>query len=1447
MKNMLSYFHVTTVVALLLTDFRRMQATMCAGDIGSEEYTSLSYMLSKLHGDGWEWRSPYATYGVPWNSNITEACNWQGVTCARSSSSSSSNSSSSSSQRCTVTKVELKGYSVFGQFSDAVTYMGGLTNLEVLDLSSNNIYGTLPEALSSLFDRLQFLDLSSNDFSGNLPPAFSTITTTTALSPIKLLTNLSHFSLAYNAFSGAFPSFVCNNYNKLQVLDLAQNNFSGPILSSCFTTLAALKVLSVGGNSLTGAIPPNINLPNMQYLSIESNHFSGSLPSSLFVDSPFLEVCSAWGNDLSGAVPAEALSSAGLLRVFDVSTNKLTGDVSTVFNNFRSSLEVIKIGCNKFEGSILTLDQLENLKVLSLCQNGITGAIPELGLLPQLTLLDLSENSFTGPIPASIGYLTSLTYVDLSSNKLTASLPATLGMLNRTLKYANFSYNQFTGTMDFLDSQGFGGIVSLDLTSNGFTGSIPESIFTASTKAVYLGNNCLSGSLPLDVCRAVNMTALDLDSASSGDQCDEPNTMLYTVVSKFITLDGSLVSNKLRGEIPLCIWSSLRSIEILHLSGNKLGGRIGEVEGLHSLRSLNLANNELIGELPSSVQVNANLRLLDVSNNKFTGVLDKDFTLSNSSLTSLYLFSNRLSGAIPETLVGADMMKMDMLYGNIFYCDTQDPLPMRDVKYKHYDCGAFNLTAAVNIFIIFGSIFITFAALIGYHVHIYGKSIASKNKQQPGEAAAATAPETPDLVSFRDMPPRSVEGRRTLAGMVVACVQGVVWCFECLRDALQEAAQKIHTWLGECPQDFTDSTLRIDGPRKNSMIALRQSNFFLMVLRQMEIAITLVFVFYITVVMFSYVALKSSVDNLVASMPYTTRAQQSQWILTSAYLSGALPASLLTFFNIISGLMICSPFFGIFHSQDNSLFLKKQGNTGHRGSAELESMLQTLNDQYKSSYNKQSGGNSFYVRLLAMCCKYVILPATLQIVSIVVTFSINGAYVSGISKGTNYQSLIAQQIALGCFNIFWSVFFVDSFSISLLRSQDYSKHYLMLYRQIMSIAYKIMGPILMTMSMDNECFYHAIVRQPLQTTLHEKRTYYLEQSLQYSHSPIAYSYASAEASSSYLYANTSKIPWRYTYECSSSLLSNYVPVFIYMFTISGLIFPIVQLVGLTTDVEKLGPRARRVMTALFSPGSIRSATLERDMIEQPRAQRRFTQMTTLDEKIYGIKRQGYSKQQLFKGTDTMAAILDNMFVLLTFGMASPILAIVITMTIIIEITLWRLMIGRYLFFAHNGSKSSVILRVYAVMEYCCSGAAVGLRNNILSIVITSSLFWGFMVFDPVADAYTVKAGSIVSSILFFVSPTIFTIYFYESYVRSLRTRAYVAVMAALGYEVVETGRQRTLSATDDFESHSMYLGGRAYSATTVFNTNPLLITLDSPPQTSQSIVPDNLRATEFSI
>ena len=62
----------------------------------------------------------------------------------------------------------------------------------------------------------------------------------------------------------------------------------------------------------------------------------------------------------------------------------------------------------------------------------------------------------------------------------------------------------------------------LDLSENGFTGSIPDDsmfIELSYLKTFAIGNNCFSGFLPQSICDAKNLTMLVLSGLTSGKAC----------------------------------------------------------------------------------------------------------------------------------------------------------------------------------------------------------------------------------------------------------------------------------------------------------------------------------------------------------------------------------------------------------------------------------------------------------------------------------------------------------------------------------------------------------------------------------------------------------------------------------------------------------------------------------------------------------------------------------------------------------------------------------------------------------------------------------------------------------------------------------------------------------------------------------------------------------------
>eukprot|EP00981_Chlorochromonas_danica_P013638 scaffold6591_cov328-Ochromonas_danica.AAC.12 len=86
----------------------------------------------------------------------------------------------------------------------------------------------------------------------------------------------------------------------------------------------------------------------------------------------------------------------------------------------------------------------------------------------------------------------------------------------------------------------------------------------------------------------------------------------------------------------------------LDLSNNKLEGTVSSTvfTNLTRLTSLNLRNNQLMGNLPEFSKNNAQLAIIDLGVNSFSGTLPCSLSLPGS-LSALFLDYNRLTGSIP--------------------------------------------------------------------------------------------------------------------------------------------------------------------------------------------------------------------------------------------------------------------------------------------------------------------------------------------------------------------------------------------------------------------------------------------------------------------------------------------------------------------------------------------------------------------------------------------------------------------------------------------------------------------------------------------------------------------------------------------------------------------------------------------------------------------------------
>ncbi|KAL9231637.1 hypothetical protein vseg_006838 [Gypsophila vaccaria] len=239
--------------------------------------------------------------------------------------------------------------------------LGNLTRLNVLVLAQNDLSGNVPAILGQLV-KLSILDLSENSLTGPIPDSFAS------------LRNLSSLDLSLNFISGAIPPGI-GILSNLTSLNCSNNKLTSDIPPQ-LGDLRTLVDLDLSVNSLVGTLPPDLKgLRSLRTMSIGKNRLSGTLPDALFMSLTQLEVVVLSHNNFSGAVP-DALWAMPNLRLLDVSGNNFTGILSNATFNANATSAVLNISVNKYYGGLSLV--LHRFNSVDLSGNYFEGKVPDL-------------------------------------------------------------------------------------------------------------------------------------------------------------------------------------------------------------------------------------------------------------------------------------------------------------------------------------------------------------------------------------------------------------------------------------------------------------------------------------------------------------------------------------------------------------------------------------------------------------------------------------------------------------------------------------------------------------------------------------------------------------------------------------------------------------------------------------------------------------------------------------------------------------------------------------------------------------------------------------------------------------------------------------------------------------------------------------------------------------
>ncbi|ONI12421.1 hypothetical protein PRUPE_4G163800 [Prunus persica] len=592
----------------------------------------------------------------PSNWTSFDCCRWKGITCNQdawvthlllpSQGLKGGISPSSLGNLTHLTHLNLSHNSLYGSLE--TQFFLSLNHLEILDLSYNLLYGELPLSLSSC--NIQIVDLSSNHFLGAIPSSF-----------FQQASNLTSFNVSNNTFTGYIPSSICLHSSPfLRLLDFSSNIFNGNValgLGKC----SKLLVFRAGHNNLSGLLPEDIyNATKLEEISLPLNSLHGAI-SDKIVNLTNLAILDLDFNYFGGKLPLN-MGKLSKLKIVTLDFNNFEGALPSSLMNCTNLLE-LRLGSNNLEGDISKLDfsRLSQLTKLDMWNNNFTGTVPvSLYSCRSLKAIRLTRNHLEGQIHDEILSLKSLSFLSLGYNRFTNLKGAMKILMSCKSLHVLLLTGSFKGEGmpygdDMVDFDGFQNLRFLSLARSDLTGQIPVWLSKLKNlEVLQLGFNQITGPIP---------------------------SWLGTLPRLFYI---SLPNNRISGEFPrqICrlprlLYEPIASqveqyeIELPVFGHSKTTTRTFPSQKLSFYREwIDIANNNIVGDIPTEIGQLHLLRGLALSSNNLSGVIpDQISNLKNLEILDLSM--NHLSGKIPLSLASLNFLK----YFNASYNNLEGPIP----------------------------------------------------------------------------------------------------------------------------------------------------------------------------------------------------------------------------------------------------------------------------------------------------------------------------------------------------------------------------------------------------------------------------------------------------------------------------------------------------------------------------------------------------------------------------------------------------------------------------------------------------------------------------------------------------------------------------------------------------------------------------------------------------